>query len=296
VAAELQYGILLFFAMSILGWLMEVVCKFIEFRRFINRGFLIGPYCPIYGVGSVLIVLLLERYIASPVVAFFMAMMICGTLEYLTSYVMEKLFHARWWDYSHRRLNIDGRVCAGTLLPFGILGLMLLYVMKPALYDLYAQIPSVVLTTICFLLCGLFIADVIVSTNVLGKIRSTADLTGADDTETLTKAVREKLFGENALLRRTLQAFPYARLYNHKLLIQFKAKKQKLLGDASARKQRLQEDLKQHELKWRTEMARLKHQTHKQTGMRRWLIDQGTEKSSPSHDPNMTFPQQKKDV
>lgn len=258
MAAELPYGILLFFAMSILGWLMEVVCKYIEFKRFINRGFLIGPYCPIYGVGSILIVLLLERHITSPVIDFFMAMIICGTLEYLTSYVMEKLFHARWWDYSHRRFNIDGRVCAGTLLPFGILGLLLLYVIKPALYALYAQIPSAILTTICLLLCGLFVADVIVSTNVLGKIRNTADLTGADDTEALTKAVREKLFGENALFRRTLQAFPSARIYNNKLLIQFQAKKQKLLGDAAARKQRLQEDLR-----LRAEMARLKQQTYK---------------------------------
>ena len=72
--------VLLFFAMAMLGWLMEVVCKLIQFHRFINRGFLIGPYCPIYGFGSVLIVLLLERYVDHPAVVFFMGMLVCGAL------------------------------------------------------------------------------------------------------------------------------------------------------------------------------------------------------------------------
>lgn len=95
--ALVENYILLFFVTAMLGWVMEVVCKLIQFHRFINRGFLIGPYCPIYGFGSVLITLLLSRYAESPVVVFLMGMIICGTLEYLTSYLMEKLFHARWW-------------------------------------------------------------------------------------------------------------------------------------------------------------------------------------------------------
>lgn len=89
---------------------MEVVCKLIQFRRFINRGFLIGPYCPIYGFGSVLIGLLLSRYAGEPLVVFILAMVVCGTLEYVTSYLMEKLFHARWWDYSDKRFNLNGRI------------------------------------------------------------------------------------------------------------------------------------------------------------------------------------------
>ena len=74
-----------------------------------------------------LVSLSLSRYASSPVIVFIMAMVVCGTLEYLTSYFMEKLFHARWWDYSNRRFNLNGRVCANTLIPFGLLGLTMVY-------------------------------------------------------------------------------------------------------------------------------------------------------------------------
>ena len=113
---------LLFFFCSMLGWLMEVTCKLFQFHRFINRGFLIGPYCPIYGFGAVFVTLLLSGFSDHPIAVFLLAMLVCGTLEYVTSYVMEKLFHARWWDYSQRKFNLNGRVCANTLIPFGLLG------------------------------------------------------------------------------------------------------------------------------------------------------------------------------
>ena len=119
----LEYYFLLFFVSAVLGWTMEVACKLVEFRRFINRGFLLGPYCPIYGFGAVLVTLLLSRYADSVAAVFVLAMVVCGTLEYLTSYMMEKLFHARWWDYSQKKFNLNGRVCADTLIPFGLLGL-----------------------------------------------------------------------------------------------------------------------------------------------------------------------------
>ena len=85
----LECYILLFFTGAFLGWVMEVVCKLIQFGRFINRGFLIGPYCPIYGFGAVLVTALLSPFSASPPAVFVLAMAVCGTLEYLTSYAME---------------------------------------------------------------------------------------------------------------------------------------------------------------------------------------------------------------
>jgi len=246
-----QSFVLLFFVMSVIGWTMEVICKFVEFGRFINRGFLIGPYCPIYGVGSVLIILMLEPYASSPVFVFVMALFICGALEYLTSCVMEKLFHARWWDYSHRRFNIDGRVCAGTLIPFGILGLGLIYVIKPVLFDCFARIPSPVLTPLCIALLLMLTTDILISTSVLSRIRQSANLAGGDDTETLTRAIRDTLGKQNLLLRRILRAFPYARIYNNRLLAQFRTGRQRLMLEASARKQRLQAEWKRWDPKGR---------------------------------------------
>ena len=82
---EVYSYILLFFIGSILGWCMEVVCKLIQFHRFINRGFLQGPYCPVYGFGAVLLTVLLSRHTEDPVAVLILSMVICGTLEYLTS-------------------------------------------------------------------------------------------------------------------------------------------------------------------------------------------------------------------
>ena len=146
----LECYILLFFTGAFLGWVMEVVCKLIQFGRFINRGFLIGPYCPIYGFGAVLVTALLTPFSASPPAVFALAMAVCGTLEYLTSYAMEKLFHARWWDYSHRRFNLNGRVCAGTLIPFGLMGLGMVYVARPVLFGLYLRLPQAWMDGLCF--------------------------------------------------------------------------------------------------------------------------------------------------
>lgn len=255
--------VLLFFAMAMLGWLMEVVCKLIQFHRFINRGFLIGPYCPIYGFGSVLIVLLLERYAEHPAVVFFMGMLVCGVLEYVTSYGMEKLFHARWWDYSGRRFNLDGRVCAGTLIPFGLLGLLLVYVLKPGLFSLLERLPRGWLDGLSIGLTLMILADTVVSSTVLSRIRKSAELSGADDTETITHEVRDALSRQGALLRRALRAFPDARIYNKRLLEQLKRRRQALREEAQARKLRLRAHAAQMDGKLRAEVRRLKEQAEK---------------------------------
>ena len=78
---EVYYYVLMFFCSAVLGWLMEVTCKLIQFHRFINRGFLLGPYCPIYGFGAVLVTLLLSRYADSVAAVFVLTMVVCGTLE-----------------------------------------------------------------------------------------------------------------------------------------------------------------------------------------------------------------------
>ena len=113
---------LYFLIIAICGWMMEVTLQLIQKHKFADRGFLIGPYCPIYGCGALLITLCLTGLKEHPVGLFSTAILVCGVLEYATSYIMEKLFHARWWDYSDCKFNINGRVCIETIIPFGILG------------------------------------------------------------------------------------------------------------------------------------------------------------------------------
>ena len=122
---------LLFLFYSFLGWILEMVVCSIADKKVVNRGFLIGPYCPIYGSGCLLIISLLHKYQDDPFTLFIMAVIVCSLLEYFTSYIMEKLFKARWWDYSDRRFNINGRICLDNLVLFGVLGLLIFYVANP---------------------------------------------------------------------------------------------------------------------------------------------------------------------
>ena len=232
---------LLFFFCSMLGWLMEVTCKLFQFHRFINRGFLIGPYCPIYGFGAVFVTLLLSGFSDHPVAVFLLAMLVCGTLEYVTSYVMEKLFHARWWDYSQRKFNLNGR--ANTLIPFGLLGLVMVYFLKPLVFGWFDALSETALYVLSGSLAALLLTDTVISTTVLGRIRKNTSLSEKDDTEAITKSVRETLARDSALVRRTLRAFPYAKLYNGKAL-----------EKARAARAKLKADLKQAQLKARADI------------------------------------------
>lgn len=212
---NLIFYVLLFFCYSILGWIMEVSCKLISDRKFINRGFLIGPWCPIYGCGGLLITLLLNKYINDPITLFIMAILVCSILEYSTSYVLEKLFNARWWDYNHYRFNINGRICLETMIPFGLLGLFIMYVSNPFLINIFNNIPSIILYIICSILSLLFILDYIVSFNVISKISKRGIelqkglFTSKDNTEKITKMVYEEIIKrKKKLQKRVMDSFP----------------------------------------------------------------------------------------
>lgn len=205
---------LLFIIYSVAGWLMEVTCKSIEAKKFINRGFLIGPYCPIYGWGAIIITILLKRYIDDGVVLFFMSIITCGILEYTTSYVMEKLFHARWWDYSRRKYNINGRVCLETLIPFGILGIIIMYVTNPFILKQLSKIPEGSLNIIAIIIFILFTIDSIISLKIVSNVRQTSTKLNKeladkkDNTEEITAKVKEILRNKSILNRRLIEAYP----------------------------------------------------------------------------------------
>ena len=116
---------LLFLTYSFLGWVMEMIVTVIEDKEIVNRGFLVGPYCPIYGVCSIAMILLLNK-VTNPVLLFVLSIIICSVGEYLTSYILEKIFNARWWDYSNMKFNLNGRICLRNCFFFGLLGFLVL--------------------------------------------------------------------------------------------------------------------------------------------------------------------------
>ena len=130
---------------------------------------------------------------------------------------MEKLFHARWWDYSGRRFNLNGRVCVDTLLIFGMMAMLCIYILIPALCRLYLKLSAPVLHILCITLLATFAADCIISFKILRRIRHRVDISAADCNESLGSAVRAELAAKGRLLRRTLSAFPSARLLVHRL-------------------------------------------------------------------------------
>ena len=211
---DIRVYFLLFIAYSFLGWLIEVIGKLIQLKKFINRGFLIGPYCPIYGYGAILITFLLKKYTEDPITLFFMAILLCGTLEYLTSYFMEKIYHARWWDYSQRKFNINGRVCLNTIIPFGLLGMFIIYISNPFFIDKIQMLPEIWLNILFWVLLVIYITDNVVSTNVISYVGKTTKEIGQDldNTEEITKKVKEILTGKSALYRRLLSAYPKIQL------------------------------------------------------------------------------------
>ena len=160
---QIKMYFLLFLIYSCMGWIMEVINSIIMQKKFVNRGFLIGPYCPIYGCGAILITLLLNKYLDNPATLFIMAVLLCGTLEYLISYIMEKIFHLRWWDYSKDKFNINGRVCLRTVIPFGILGMMIMYITNPFFMDKLKMLSYINLSIIVYSIMLIFWSDFIIS-------------------------------------------------------------------------------------------------------------------------------------
>ena len=122
---------LIFFIGSIVGYIYEVLFFLIMDNELVNRGFLYGPYLPVYGFGAVFIVLFLKKYKKNPLVVFLLTMILTGILEYITGYLMFKIYHRTWWDYTGLFLNIDGYVCLRSVLTFAIGGLFLIYVVEP---------------------------------------------------------------------------------------------------------------------------------------------------------------------
>ena len=208
----LCYYFLLFLMYAILGWIVEVINAYIQKKKFVNRGFLIGPYCPIYGVGMLAIISLLQEYTGNYIVLFILSMTICMVLEYLTSYFMELIFKARWWDYSNKRFNINGRICLETAIPFGLGGMLIMYVINSIFVGFLNRLSDNTLLILGISLMTIFVIDLIVSFFVVIKFRNMSDKVYKDDTELMKKRVAKYLSKYSILINRLINSFPTMRV------------------------------------------------------------------------------------
>lgn len=128
---------LIFILFSFIGWISEVIYVGVtSAHKFVNRGFLHGPLCPVYGFGGVVILMLPPSLYATWIPLFFASMILCTIVEYFVSWLMEKLFHTRWWDYSHYKIQLNGRICLLNSILFGFLGVVVIHFVYPFMIDL----------------------------------------------------------------------------------------------------------------------------------------------------------------
>lgn len=183
---------ILFIIFSFVGWLLEVLYGLFELKRFVNRGFLIGPMCPIYGIGCVLLYLILSGFKESPIVLFIISMFICSALEYFASYILEKIFKTRWWDYNNMKFNINGRICLEMAIPFGLLGLLVVYLLFPFSLNVLAKLSSTLIYVISLALLVLFLLDLVFTCLILKKFKHKGSGDETEEIKAFTKSLLKK--------------------------------------------------------------------------------------------------------
>ena len=137
-----------------------------------------------------------------------MSLIVCSGLEYATSYIMEKLFKARWWDYSDKKFNINGRICLSYMLAFGVLGTVIIYIVNPYILSLINEISPKILYTITIILASIFLIDNIISFKIIYTFKNTIMLAAKDNTEEINQKVHEILLKKTGLAKRLRNAFP----------------------------------------------------------------------------------------
>ena len=214
---KICYWFFFFMIYSFIGYLTEITCCSINNKKLIvNRGFCLGPYLPIYGFSSVIMNIFLAKYSKDIITLFVMSAFVCTLMEYMTSLILEKIFHARWWDYTEKKFNLSGRVCLENSCLFGLGGVFIVSILHPFLDGLVSMIPHNVLIILSIVLCVIFMIDVIITVTTMCQVKiATTKFTAKDATEEISRKVRNEIIKNKGLMLHMLNAFPKIKLSNH---------------------------------------------------------------------------------
>ena len=152
---------------SFVGWVYEVAFAAVRRGIFVNRGFLNGPVCPVYGFGALAVIVAFYGRTTNPVWLFFGGMILCTAIEYLTAVLLETLFHAKWWDYSNRRFNFQGRVCLLGAVVFAVLTVAVVDGLHPLVDQATERIPNGLLIAMACILLVVILTDLTVTVHGL---------------------------------------------------------------------------------------------------------------------------------
>ena len=181
--------IIMFFVVSFIGYVVEVLEGIVNRNDYVNRGFLIGPICPIYGIGSILLSLLLNKQ-DNILILFVIGSLICTILEYFSSVLLEKIFKARWWDYSNHKYNIQGRVALQTMVLFGISSIILMKIINPVYFSIINLFSNKVKILLLTSLLTLMILDLLYSVRIIISVKKNGLITDVDCTREMKKYMR----------------------------------------------------------------------------------------------------------
>ena len=216
-----------FILYGFLGWVWETAFCSIRAGHFINRGFLNGPIIPVYGFGAVFVIITLS--LSAPIIpvhlplidipiVFIAGMIICTILEYITAVILESAFHIRWWDYSKQRFNFQGRICLKSALFFGLMSVVIIYIVQPVISNISPNIPANIENPLALVFLVLITIDLSVTIsslihlkthleNIHTKIENAADDL-LEDAEELRDSIIKAFKGPKKPILRLTKAFP----------------------------------------------------------------------------------------
>ncbi len=188
---QLYLWLWIFFLYAFLGWCSEVVFAAVKTGKFVNRGYLLGPVCPIYGMGVALVLWALAPLEGNLLVLYFGSVLITSALEFLLGWISEKLLHQRLWDYSNMPFNICGHVCLAFSLVWGFACLLVVRVFHPVLMGLVALIPHLVGWILLAVFSVAFLTDLILTTAAALKLPR--QIRAVEDMEKLLRSISDNI-------------------------------------------------------------------------------------------------------
>ncbi len=204
-----------FILFSMLGYIVEMVMCAIDEGRWNNRGFLCGPILPVFGIGAMVIIYLLEPFRYSAFLVFLLGIILTSTVEYVAGYLIEKVFHNKWWDYSEEPFNLHGRICLKNSLLFGIGSVFIIYFINPYVTNFLIEIKDGILIGLTIVIGIVFLFDTIYSCIVAYQFRNRIIIVEDLKNQKLSKIpgmfekmLTKKLAGKRMLPKRIIKAFP----------------------------------------------------------------------------------------
>ncbi|WP_010245667.1 putative ABC transporter permease [Acetivibrio cellulolyticus] len=202
-----------FFIYAFIGWCVEVIYAAADTGKFVNRGFLNGPVCPIYGIGFITVLYLLNPVKDNLLYMFLGAVFITSTVELIGGFLLEKIFHQKWWDYSDKPFNIGGYICPMFSIMWGIACIVFVDRIHPLIFSLSSWIPKTASKILLIVFTGLFILDLIATVKsilrlnkklevideITSKIRETSDSIGEKIANGTISIVQKKANLEESL-------------------------------------------------------------------------------------------------